>query len=199
MEVVTRAVFSGPRMNCERLARGSGRLWRGCVARMRATDPVCAADRCGFGEVWRRRVALDGARNHRRHDDAKAGQSNSILLTFHFLFRQSDNRPERALDNERACLCSCASRLRDADAIAESANFSLFAAETNWCRQRSRKSFPRFAASFRTTGIGAIALGAALRSTLRCSLGATALDAKARRAIISSDAEVEVGVDGDCR
>jgi hypothetical protein len=182
IEVVTRGAFLAPRMNCDRLARGSGRLWRGCAAGMRAAD-------------------ADGARNQRRHDDANSPHLNSILVMFQFFFRHTDNCPERDRNDERVCVCSCVRRRRDVDAIAERADFSLFVAETYCRRQRSRKTFPRFAASFRATGRGAMTRGAAVRSTIRGSLGAEAWNVDARRAIISSEAEAEavVGGDGDCR
>jgi len=101
---------------------------------MRADDSVSGAGPCEFGDASRR-VARDGARNHRRHDDANSLHLKSILISFHLLFRHTCKRPARDLNNETACVCNCAIRIRDAVAIADSTDFRLFVATRYWSLQ----------------------------------------------------------------
>lgn len=167
---------------------------------MRADGPVCDTGLWGFGNALRRFVGWDGVRNQCRHDDAKSPSWKPrhlklIVLTFQFLFRHADNCPETDLNKRRARVCTCARPARDANAIADSADFRPFVAETYCWVHRSRKSFTFFPACFRAMGSGTTTRGAVVRATTRGLIGPAVLGAEARLSIIS----FATGADGDCR
>ena|SRR5580704_1239745 len=130
MTVLNLGVFLRLPITFEPPARGNERVQRACAARMRADDSVSGARTCGVGNAWRRCVALDGARNHRRHDDARSFHLKLVLMKFDCLVRQIDHCSERRLNDERERSCSCTRRTRDANAIAVSVDFTLFIRET---------------------------------------------------------------------
>jgi len=167
---------------------------------MRADTSACGAGLGAFSDV-RRIVAWEGARSHRSHDDVRSFHLTLVLMKFDCFFRQMDHCSERRLDDESASDCNCARRTRDANAIVASVDFALLIAETRWRLQRLLKSLSFFAACFGASfvgsigraGRGAITAELAVRATIRGSLGVQALDAEARRAIMSSEAEAGDG------
>jgi hypothetical protein len=118
-----------------------------------------------------------------------------IVLTFHSLFRHADNWPETDLKAGIARACTCARRTRNANAIADRADFMPLVTEAYRFLQRLRKSFSCFAACFRAMRSGTTTRGAVVRATTRGSIGAAVLGAEARLSIISFAA----GADSDCR
>ena len=173
-------------------ARGNEPVRRGSAVELCADDGVRGAWTCAFGEAWWRRVALDGDRNQCRHDEARSLHRKEVLLTFQFLFRHRDNCKETEPANARARACNCTKQIPDAAAIADSADCArLVTARRRWL-QRSGKTFSFFAAFFGTSlgnaRCDAITAGVEVRATIRGSPGAAVWEAKARRAIISSEA-----------
>jgi len=130
MAVLNLGVFSRLPITLEPRARGNERVRRACAARMRTDDSVSGARTRGVGKAWRRCVALDGARNHRRHDDAKSFHLRLVLMKFDCLVRQIDHCSERLLSDKRERVCSCIRRTRDANATAVSVDFTLFIRDT---------------------------------------------------------------------
>jgi len=197
MEVLTLGAFLRLPMTFKPPIRGNERVGSGGVAGMRVDDSVRGARICGFGEAWWCRVAWEGACNHRRHDDARSLHLKLVLMKFDCFFRQIENCSERRLSEESVRVRKCARRTRDSSTTAESADFTLFIAARRWRLQRLRKSFSFFAIGFGTSfgaaGRGAITAGVAVRSTIRGSPGQEALDAEARRAMISSDSKAGDG------